>query len=811
MRLHASLLERLAPDPSQPSPTHHQEELKRCTLFLKEYQDQVSGKKYLKQILEVKRRQLKTIRIELADVLLMKAEGDSVGGDFVGKIERNTSRYIELFKLAVMKLLFENMKEPGPLAVDTDGSHDQMELLMMQRYHQLREVQRAAGEEEISYESFIENIPKELLCHFDLRIINRDNIETLPLRQVSAGSLGKLVEVRAIVLRCTDVKPMLSHASYSCDTCSFEHTHGVEGKTFMPMTACETCTKNKNFGKLHMNHSRSKWVKYQELTVQELSKDVPTGDIPRTMTVVCTGELTREVKPGVEIILGGIFKPTPFTGYQALKAGLTTDTYLEAQSINVLKHTEQKGLDDPTRKRIIELSENDPYGALSRSIAPEIFGLEDVKKVLLLQLVGGESRSQADGMRTRGDINVLLMGDPGVAKSQLLKKIKSIAPRCVYTTGKGSSGVGLTAAVVRDPMTGDLMLEGGALVLADMGICAIDEFDKMEEADRTAIHEVMEQQTVSIAKAGITTTLNARTAILAAANPKYSRYNRLADRDAQVALTKNINLPAALLSRFDIIFLMLDTADRDNDTSLAEHLTYVHKNACEPPQDFIPFEPSFLRQYIAAAKYVQPYVSSELRDYIVEAYVDIRSKDRARAVETKSQATTTARQLLSILRIAEAHAKIAFRDQVSQADIDEAIRLIQMSKASVLETDIDAGHVRADPGSRIWDLVKDKLSNKPFFMSFEAAKELSLRAGFSDEDFDRFIAEYEGLSIIQINASRTRIECVGFAEEWDLHAASKFLTKLLSPHPPQLHYPTVLRQPNETGTTILSRKLAQQR
>nr|KAJ0225545.1 hypothetical protein LSAT_V11C100031730 [Lactuca sativa] len=306
--------------------------------------------------------------------------------------------------------------------------------------------------------------------------------------------------------------------------------------------------------------------------------------------------------------------------------------------ILVLCSYELKGVEEEEIARLAE--DGDIYNKLSRSFAPEIFGHEDIKKALLLLLVGTPHRKLKDGMKIRGDLHICLMGDPGVAKSQLLKHIITVAPRGVYTTGKGSSGVGLTAAVQKDPVTHEFVLEGGALVLADMGICAIDEFDKMDESDRTAIHEVMEQQTVSIAKAGITTSLNARTAVVAGANPAWyylllpiiiyfliTNTNMNGEIYLRRTPAENINLPLALLSRFDLLWLILDKADMDNDLEMARHVVYVHQNRESPALGFAPLEASVLRAYISAARKLSPSIPRELEEYIATAYSSIRQEE----------------------------------------------------------------------------------------------------------------------------------------------------------------------------------------
>jgi replicative DNA helicase Mcm len=505
-------------------------------------------------------------------------------------------------------------------------------------------------------------------------------LEAEVLRKLGSRQIGRLVMVEGIVVRSSPVRPMVMQAAFKCKRCGTLNPVNQTGQYLKAPFACSgpDCGSK---GPFEFVQEESTFIDSQDLRVQERPEDLPPGQLPRTLSIKLVGsEIVDIARPGDDVsTVGEVHALAPtLPGVGKLR---TFILHLDANSIEVMGKEPETAQPSPEEEeKILELAK-DPWvhRKIVSSIAPSIYGYDHIKEAIMYLLFGGVPKTLPD-ITIRGELNALIVGDPGTAKSQLLQYVARIAPRGLYTSGRGTTAAGLTAAVIREK-GGGMSLEAGALVLADKGICCIDEMDKMRPEDRVAIHEAMEQHTVSVAKGGIVATLNARAAILAAANPALGRY------EPHRTVAENISLPVTILSRFDLIFVLRDVPNKESDTKMSEHILEIHRKGSSPVEPPIPVE--LLRKYIGYAKGVKPVLGQEALKRLGDFYLAMRSASEAEG----SPVAITARQLESLVRTAEARARVALRKEVTAEDAEAAVAIM---KRSLEEVGIDLSSYKID-------------------------------------------------------------------------------------------------------------------
>ncbi|MFQ6639232.1 hypothetical protein Gotur_015707 [Gossypium turneri] len=505
-------------------------------------------------------------------------------------------------------------------------------------------------------------------------------------RELLSEFIGSMVCVVGIVTKCSLVRPKVVKSVHFCPA-----TENFTVREYRDITS---------------NND------HQTLSIQEVPENAAPGQLPRTVDVIVEDDLVDSCKPGDRVAIVGIYKALP--GKSKGSVNGVFRTVLIANNVSLLNKEANAPIYSPEDlKNIKKIAErDDTFDLLGNSLAPSIYGHSWIKKAVVLLMLGGVEKNLKNGTHLRGDINMMMVGDPSVAKSQLLRAIMNIAPLAISTTGRGSSGVGLTAAVTSDQETGERRLEAGAMVLGDRGVVCIDEFDKMNDQDRVAIHEVMEQQTVTIAKAGIHASLNARCSVVAAANPIYGTYDR------SLTPTKNIGLPDSLLSRFDLLFIVLDQMDADIDRHISEHVLRMHRfrsaidggeaaldessrygredEADTDSSVFVKYNRmlhgrktergrkrdtltiKFLKKYIHYAKHrIQPELTDEASEQIATAYADLRNASSN--AKTGGTLPITARTLETIIRLSTAHAKLKLSRKITKVDVEAALKVLNFA------------------------------------------------------------------------------------------------------------------------------------
>jgi len=508
------------------------------------------------------------------------------------------------------------------------------------------------------------------------------------LRQINSEIITKMTSVSGMVVRSSEVKPLAKEVTYKCLDKHISKFTLLDGMSLNASVKCQT--PNCKHTSLAIIPEASRFIDFQILRLQELPEDLPPGQLPHYVNVSIKQDLVDYARPGDRIVLTGIVRieQERISGVSKSESALyrlrmdgNNVEFIGGKGIKSSRRTEREEISPDEEKLVKSLAKNpDIYDRLIASFAPHIKGHALFKEAILLLIVGSTQRVLTDGTKIRGDINVFLVGDPGTAKSEMLKFCARIAPRGLYTSGRGSTAAGLTAAVVRDA-SGIFMLEAGAVVLGDQGLVCIDEFDKMRPEDRSALHEVMEQQSASIAKGGIVATLNARTSILAAANPMFGKY------DIFKNIYENVNLPIPLLTRFDLVFIVRDIPSQEKDRDIAQHIISQHGFSGTDTTSLIDID--ILTKYLSYAKRGEPALTKEAENLIMEFYLKMRNIS---GDDKENMITITPRQLEGLIRLATARARLLLKNKVEGEDADRAIYLFnEMLKNS--GTDVNTGKV----------------------------------------------------------------------------------------------------------------------
>ena len=508
------------------------------------------------------------------------------------------------------------------------------------------------------------------------------------LRQINSEIITKMTSVSGMVVRSSEVKPLAKEVTYKCLDKHISKFTLLDGMSLNASVKCQT--PNCKHTSLAIIPKASRFIDFQILRLQELPEDLPPGQLPHYVNVSIKQDLVDYARPGDRIVLTGIVRieQERISGVSKSESALyrlrmdgNNVEFIGGKGIKSSRRTEREEISPDEEKLVKSLAKNpDIYDRLIASFAPHIKGHALFKEAILLLIVGSTQRVLTDGTKIRGDINVFLVGDPGTAKSEMLKFCARIAPRGLYTSGRGSTAAGLTAAVVKDA-SGIFMLEAGAVVLGDQGLVCIDEFDKMRPEDRSALHEVMEQQSASIAKGGIVATLNARTSILAAANPMFGKY------DIFKNIYENVNLPIPLLTRFDLVFIVRDIPSQEKDRNIAQHIISQHGFSGTDTTSLIDID--ILTKYLSYAKRGEPALTKEAENLIMEFYLKMRNIS---GDDKENMITITPRQLEGLIRLATARARLLLKNKVEGEDADRAIYLFnEMLKNS--GTDVNTGKV----------------------------------------------------------------------------------------------------------------------